>query len=406
MRRNLKKLGFLLLVAFLAGGAWWWHGDKTAKAQSALETEEVVLGTIEETVTAQGRVEPKDSLDVGTQVSGQLKKLHVDVGAVVSAGDPLAEIDPRVYESRLAADEASLKVLKAQHDEARASLVLAEQKHNRNLSLKKSQFVSEAAIEETMAALDKARAGIKSLAAQIEKMQSTLEEDRLNLEYTHISAPRDGVIVDIPVKEGQTLNASQTSPTVLTIADLDTMTVWAQVSEADVMKVREGMDVAFSTLGNTSERRTGRVRQVMPTPEIVSEVVLYNVLIDADNRERRLMNGMSAQVFFSVAKASDVPLVPVSALGRRVEEEDKPGAQAYVVRVMQGGQPVERTVHVGLMNRVRAEVKSGLAAGERVVVGAMKTSDSAGGATSSTGTGQGGRSSSSARPPMMMGGMR
>ncbi|HAU29118.1 MAG TPA: efflux RND transporter periplasmic adaptor subunit [Rhodospirillaceae bacterium] len=400
MRRKMKKIAIVLVLLAGAGGFWAWRQMQDGSAEAAVKFDDVILGTIEETVTAQGRIEPKDSLDVGTQVSGQLKKLYVEVGALVSVGDPLAEIDPRIYQSRLAADEASLKVLRAQYGDAKASMVLAEQKHKRNLSLQKSKFVSDAAIEETAAALDKASAGIDSLTAQIEKMQSTLDEDRLNLGYTNISAPRDGVVVDIPVKEGQTLNASQTSPTVLTIADLDTMTVWAQVSEADVMKVSEGMEVSFTTLGDTTQKRKGRVRQVMPTPEIVSEVVLYNVLIDVDNRDRRLMNGMSAQVFFTVAKAANVPLVPVSALGRRMEDEDQPGAEAYVVRVWQGGQAVDRTVLVGLMNRVRAEVKSGLAVGDRVVVGAAKTSNA---------TGAGGPSANvqaSNQRPGMMGGLR
>ena len=405
MRKHMKLLVLVVIVAVAGGGWWYYRQSQTQAAADAVKLGDVELGTIEEIVTAQGRIEPKDSLDVGTQVSGQLKKLHVDVGAVVKAGDALSEIDPRIYESRLKADEASLKVLRAQYAQAQSSLVLARQKHERNLSLKKSNFVSAAAIEETAAALDEAKAGIDSLLAQIEKMQSSLDEDKLNLGYTSISAPRDGVVVDIPVKEGQTLNASQTSPTVMTIADLDTMTVWAQVSEADVMKVREGMEVSFSTLGNTMVKRKGVVRQVMPTPEIVSEVVLYNVLIDVDNHDRKLMNGMSAQVFFSVAKAENVPLVPFAALGRRVEEEDKPGAEAYVVNVFENGQQIERTVLIGLINRSKAEVKSGLSVGEKVVLGVNKQAD-AGTTSGSNGTSGGnGTTASNNRPRgAMMGG--
>jgi macrolide-specific efflux system membrane fusion protein len=146
------------------------------------------------------------------------------------------------------------------------------------------------------------------------------------------------------------------------------MTVRAQVAEADVMRLRVGTDVEFTTLGALERRWHGQVRQVLPSPEVINDVVLYNVLVDVDNRDRQLMNGMSTQIFFILGRVENALAVPTSALGRRRPEQDQNDSQAYEVRVREGDRLATRVVQVGHMSRQWAEVRQGLAEGEAVAV--------------------------------------
>ncbi|MEZ4547186.1 MAG: efflux RND transporter periplasmic adaptor subunit [Thermodesulfobacteriota bacterium] len=193
----------------------------------------------------------------------------------------------------------------------------------------------------------------------MEEAQSQLEADKTNLSYTKIYATMDGTIVDQLVQEGQTINANQTTPTIVQIANLDIMTA-NEVAEADVMKLKVGVPMYFTTLGSGGRRWEGKVRQILPTPEEINDVVLYNVLVDVGNDDHVLLPGMTTQTFFVLASAEDVPLIPVSALGNRVPEEDNEKGQAYEVYVMKPSGPVAKTVIVGLSDRTQAAVVEGL----------------------------------------------
>lgn len=370
----------LVLVAASVGGWKAYHirGENAAAAQ-AYKTITIENGNINEQVTAQGKLEPKSYVDVGTQVSGQIKKIHVDIGDAVDAGQLLAEIDPRIYQSQVDSGEARIKTLSARLAQQDAQLLLARRQHARNAQLVKSDAVSRDAYEQSEAALRVAEASLKSLQAEISEAQSSLEGDKTNLAYTRIDAPMTGTVVDIPLREGQTVNASQSAPTILTIADLGVMTVRAQVAEADIMRISEGMPAYFTTMGQMDRRWEGRVRQVLPTPEVVSDVVLYHVLVDAENKDNALMSGMSTQVFFTAGAAGNVPLVPVEALVKRRADQDDDRGTAYAVTVMgQDGKTAERIIHTGLANRTQAEIRDGLTAGERIVLpGAAARKDDA-----------------------------
>ena len=356
-------------------------GGNGRSSQAAASQEMAVRqGSIEEIVTAQGKLEPKEYVDVGAQVSGQLKKIHVEIGDVVKAGDLLAEIDPRVYQAQVRANQARLRTLQAQLVEQEAQILLADQQHQRNQQLIESKAVSQEALEQSQTALKVAQARAESLQAQIEEAQSALEVSETNLSYTTVFAPIDGTVVSQEAREGQTLNASQSAPVIMQLADLDVMTVRAQIAEADVSRIRSGQEVYFTTLGNLEKRWSGIVRQILPTPEIISDVVLYHALVDVENQDRQLMTGMSTQMFFVLARADNVPLLPVAALGKRLPEEDKEDATAYQVLVKNGRQIQEQTVLIGLMNRFHAEVHAGLAVGDKVlVVQATETARAAGG---------------------------
>jgi macrolide-specific efflux system membrane fusion protein len=178
----------------------------------------------------------------------------------------------------------------------------------------------------------------------------------------------DGTVVQQSARAGQTLNSNQQTPTIMQLAKLDKMTVRAQTAEADIMRIKPGLPVYFTTLGSELRRWQGVVRQVLPTPEVLNNVVLYNVLVDVDNTDRALMTGMSAQVFFVLGEARQVLIAPVNALGKRLPEQDNAQGTAYRVKVLNAGQEEaqDRLIHIGLQNRRFAEVRDGLSSGERV----------------------------------------
>ncbi|HWH80022.1 MAG TPA: efflux RND transporter periplasmic adaptor subunit, partial [Candidatus Binatus sp.] len=248
----------------------------------------------------------------------------------------------------------------------KAAAVLAEQNLKRNQSLIAVNAVSQQALQETESQGAVAKAQVDSIAAQIQETESNLKASRTNLGYTKIYAPMAGTVTTLPTKEGQTLNANQTAPIVLQVANLDVMTVRAQVAEADVNRLKENMPVYFTTLGNSEKRWSGTVRQVLPSPQIVNDVVLYDVLIDVKNEARQLMSGMTTQVFFIFGKADNALTIPAEVLTRRVAKEDNDKGKAYRVVVMTDSGREQRVIHVGLQTRTQAEVIDGLKEGEKI----------------------------------------
>jgi len=377
----------IALAAGVVYGAHAWTARGAAAGPYAVAT--VQRGDLEDAVTATGILQPRDYVDVGTQVSGQLKKLHVEIGSPVKAGQLIAEIDPTVYLSHVEADQAQLRNQQAQLQDKQAQLTLAEQQHQREVNLMKDNATTQDALQTAEAALGSARAQIDVLKAQIEQTQSTLRGDEASLSYTKIYAPMSGTVVAQSAKQGQTLNANQQAPLIVRIADLSTMTVQSQVSEADVSRLRPGLPVYFTTLGDAGKRWYGKLRQINPTPETVNNVVLYDALFDVDNRDGRLMTQMTAQVFFVSAEAKNAVLVPVGALRaadaaagerRRGVRTGDPVAAGdprttlangpAVVRVVKSDGTLDnRSVQVGLVSRISAQILSGLEPGEKIVVG-------------------------------------
>lgn len=368
-RRRRRWPTVLLLAAVLAaGGGYYYYREVVAPSQAApaFQTAKVEVGDIETTVTAIANMQPKNYVDVGTQVSGQLRTIHPDIGAVVKKDDLLAVIDPTVYQTRVAGDRASLDNLRAQLAQAQAQLTLDRLRNERAQQLLANQSGSKDAADAAEATMRISEAKIDALKAQIAQTQATLDGDLANLGYTKIYAPMDGTVVSITAREGSTLNANQSAPIVLRIADLQTMTVTAQVAEGDIPRIKVGTPVYFSTLGLPDRRWQGEVRQIEPTPTIVNDVVLYNVLIDVPNDDLSLMTNMTAQVFFRLGEAKGVPLVPTQALRTR-----RDGSQS--VRVVTPGGVEERVVKTGLSNRTVTQIVDGLQPGETVVTGNAAT---------------------------------
>lgn len=371
----LRLLPWGLLIAVLL--VFW--GRRGEQVPVNYITGEVSRGTLEDAVSATGVLEAKEFVDIGAQVSGVLRKISVNLGQAVRKGDLLAQIDPTVFEARVAEDEATLKNLAAQLDAAEASRKLAEQRLTRNRNLLKSDAVSQDELDRSEAEFARSESAIDALKAQIDKARGSLAATRANLGFTKIFTPISGTVVQIQAREGQTLNASQTAPILFRIADLSTMTVQAQVSEADIQRIKPGQPVYFTTLGAPDTRHDGTVRGVEPTPASTNPPVFYNTLFDVPNGDLSLMPEMTAQVFFPMMTRTNVLMMPLAALdyarkqtaGHRAKSSSKKksgkeGAKVYLLRDQK---PVEATVILGMSNRVFAEVVSGVAEGDEVITG-------------------------------------
>lgn len=358
-----KKVAVIAMVAILllAAVVFWLLNNKEEKQNAA--SVKVTVGDIENLITATGSLEPLDYVDVGAQVTGQLENLLVDVGDQVEKGDLLAEIDATVYIAKVDATRAQLSNQNALLEDRHAQLTLAELKYQRAKNLVDERAATKEALETAEAGLRSAKAQIKALEAQIEQTASGLREQEANLKYASIYAPMDGTVVSLSARQGQTLNASQTTPTILQLADLSVMTVKAQVSEADISKLKLNMPVYFTVFGGEGKRWHGNLRKIEPSPTVENNVVLYNALFDVPNADGALMTQMTTQVFFVASKAEKVLTLPLSAvkLGRR-------GQQATVKVLTTNNSIEERDIVVGINNRVHIEVKQGLKEGDKVLL--------------------------------------
>lgn len=314
-RKRKKYFAIAAALVIAAGGGYWFvQKNKATKAEDKPLLAKVEMGSIENTIAAAGTLKPSKFVDVGAQVSGQLQKLHVEVGDVVKQGQLLAEIDARVQEAKVTASRASIGAQEATLEARRAALDLAKANAARQQRLRDANATSQLDYDNAMNNLASAQSSLDQLQKQIEQSKATLKTDETQLEFTKIYAPIAGTIVKIEMSEGRTLNAVQMAPTILRIADLTTMTVESDISEADVSNVVKDMTVYFTTLGSGDRRWYSKVRQVLPSPEVTNNVVLYTGLFDVDNADNALYSEMTAQVFFVTASAQNVMTVPVGAL--------------------------------------------------------------------------------------------
>ncbi|RUO33427.1 efflux RND transporter periplasmic adaptor subunit [Aliidiomarina sanyensis] len=350
----------VVLLIVVAGVTWWlWPKDD---GQPRFNTSKAEVRNLEVVVTATGRLQPLDFVDVGAQVSGQLERIHVQIGDEVEEGQLLAEIDATVLEARLDATRAQLLFQKGQLREREANRDLAEINLNRQQRLLADRATSEELVQSAEATARAENARIDQVQAQIEQTQSSLRAEEANLNYTRIFAPMSGTVVSMPARRGQTLNAAQTTPTIMTIANLSKMRVEAQVSEADISRLSNGMPVYFTTLGNRGQRWYSELELIEPTPQIENNVVLYNALFNVPNPEGRLLPQMTTQVFFVVESADDVLSVPFAA----VRPSGRGQGTVEVLRA--NGQTETVTVRTGITDRVYMEIRDGLQVGDEVVI--------------------------------------
>jgi macrolide-specific efflux system membrane fusion protein len=368
-------------VATAAGAVFYFSRDK----QPEYMTAPVTRGDIETTVLASGTVESENLVSVGAQVSGQLKSLKVALGDTVKAGQLVAEIDSLPQQNTLRTKTAALAAVRAAKQAKEASLAQAELAFKRQSLMLRGDAASREDYEAAEANLKVLRADIAALDAQIEQARIAVDTAQLDLGYTKISSPIDGVVVAIVTKEGQTVNANQSAPTIIKVARLDRMTIKVEISEADVVRVKPGQRVYFTILGEPDQQYPAVLQSIEPAPESIasessssssasatssasssSTAIYYMGVLDVPNPDGKLRISMTTQVNIVLAEAKNVLIVPAAAL----VSKDKEGRS--LVRVESGQGPLrEQWVRIGLNNNVQAEVVEGLQEGQRVVIGEL-----------------------------------
>ncbi|WP_313739332.1 macrolide transporter subunit MacA [Pseudomonas sp.] len=374
-KSRFRRYGLGAALALVAGITLY-AVQAPAKAPQYI-TATVVRGDIENAVLATGTLEGIKQVDVGVQVSGQLKSLKVKLGDKVEQGQWLAEIDPLVLRNTLRQAEVDEEKLQAERRSAQAQLQQARRVYERYRDLQSDESVSRQDFESAEAEFRVRQAAVRSLEAQIQSARVEIDTARVNLGYTRINAPITGHVVGIVTQQGQTVIANQLAPVLLKLADLDTMTVKAQVSEADVIHIAPGQAVYFTILGEDT-RYHATLRGTEPAPQHYAQstdkgegstgkpngAVFYNALFDVPNPEHRLRISMTAQVHIVLDTAAGVLSVPVAALGLRNDDGSFP------VRVLDAkGFAQARNVRTGINNNVRVQIEDGLAEGDRVVIG-------------------------------------
>lgn len=383
-RTFARILLLLLLLAGAGAGYRFWERSRTATQSADVMTAPVTRGDVEVTVLATGLLKPVRLVAVGAQVSGRVTTLHVELGRQVKAGDLIAEIDSVTQENALRTAQAALANVRAQRTEKQANLKLAEITVERQRRMAAQRAVSQADLDSAEADVGVIRAQIEALDAQIIEAEVAVETARANLGYTRITAPIDGTVLAVVSQEGQTVNAAQSAPTIVILGQLDTMTVRAEISEADVVRVAPGQPVYFTILGEPERRYDATLRRIEPAPESItsdssfststssasssssssSSAIYYNGVFDVPNLDGRLRTYMTAEVHIVLGRAQGALTIPATALGAAGSDG------TYAVQVREpSGQIATRQVKIGLNNKITAEVLSGLAEGERIVTG-------------------------------------
>ena len=340
-----RTLAITILIAVVLLGWLLWP----SQPPKAMLTAQVTREDIAQTVLASGVLQAVEQVDVGAQVSGQVTKLAVEAGDQVKQGDLLAEIDPLIAQNNLKTAEAELASNRAQLKIKQAQLKQNELAWRRQQQMFKQEASSRADLESAEALLAVTRAELQNSQANIDNALIKVDRAKTELGYTKILAPMNGTVISIVTRQGQTLAASQTVPTVLKLANLETMTVKAQISEADVTKVKAGMPVYFTLIGDPDTRYQGTLRAVELAPTNINDqattgtttsnaAVYYYALFDVPNPDHTLRVAMTTQVTIVLGERKQVLTVPQTALGKSL------GDNEYEVTVIKDDETTETPV--------------------------------------------------------------
>lgn len=357
-----------------------WHFAGSRHKPNAVVTAEVRQGNIENVIAATGKMDAVERVNVGAQVSGQVKKLYIKSGDSVSKGQLIAEIDDQPQRSDLRNAQAALSVAQADLETREAALVRQQAQYQRLQQMIKTNAISRQDFDTAEQEWRSARAELTAQKARVIQAQIEVDKKQLDLGYTRIMAPMDGTVIAIVTKQGQTVNAVQTAPTIAKLAQLSTMTIKVQISEADINNVQPGQQAWFTTFSNPDKRYNATLRSLELAPESVMKddalmgnsestpasstnaAVYYNALLDVPNPDNALRISMTAQVNLLRDSAKDALLVPVQAT-----KKDADG-KTYVEIPDQDNQPVKRIITTGITDSVDIQVLSGLKVGEKVIL--------------------------------------
>ena len=415
-KKSAIKWGVIALVV-VALGALAYTFLKPEETTPNYLTATVEVGDIENNVMASGKVKALNTVDVGAQVSGEVKRLYVEVGDEVQQGDLIAQIDQVTQKNNLTNEQASLEQSVAAIQSAQAESLSKQASlksayadlASRQSELKQAQSdfarlqdlvaidaisqqeydtqatsveTAKAAVANARAAIDTAKAAIATTEANINSQQAALRKSRTNvstaeedLSYTTIRAPISGTVVSITTEQGTTVNANQTAPTLVTLADLSTVRINAQISEADVINVSAGMPAYFNIIGNPDKQYDATLTAIEPAPEQISSTsstdaaIYYVGYVEVPNPDRLFRIDMTAQIYIIVNEAKNTLLVPSTVIQeKRAKEKGKSTTGKFVRVLKDDGTVEERTVEVGIDNRVNAQILSGLKEGEEVII--------------------------------------
>lgn len=391
MKKAIKWIIVILLLLAVALGAWWWLKPKN---ETSYLTEPVKRGNIQQTVSATGEISAAQLVDVGSQASGQVKKMYVTIGQEVKQGDMIAEIDSTTQVNTLNTNKARLESYQAQLVSAQIALKTAQTKYKREQALWKEDATSKESLEDAQDTLAAAKASVDQLKASIRETQIAINTAEADVGYTRITAPMSGTVVSLVVQQGQTVNANQTTPTIVQIADLSKMLDKMQIAEGDATKVQPGMKVSFTTLSQPDSKRETTLESVDPglttmsqgsyttSTDTTESAIYYYARAYVPNEDRSLSIGMTTQNTITVNSADKVLVVPALAVKQR-------GGKKYVRVLGEKNAVTEKEVTTGLSDGISTEIKSGLKEGEQAIVSEVDANST----SSSTGRGMG-------RPPM------
>jgi HlyD family secretion protein len=410
----MRRLLIILIVAAAAVGVWVAAREGEASGAPEWRTTKVERDDLAVEVTATGALQPVTQVQVGTQVSGTVQDLFADFNSRVSKDQIVAQIDPASFRAKVESDRANLLRAKADVLRVQALLKQAEKDMERNGALVADGLVTQQEYDAAVANRDSLLAQVDVSKASVTQQEATLAVSEVNLQYTTIVSPIDGVVISRNVDKGQTVAASLSAPTLFVIAaDLKQMQVQAAVSEADIGRIVLGQKVRFHVDAFPGEEFEGVVSQVRLASTTVQNVVTYTVLVDAPNPSERLLPGMTADLNFEIDRANDVLIVPVSALRFEPESEDagkgerewggttvhgpskaeggehhhheegaEPAADKGRVHVLRDGKPVAIEVQTGLTDGLRTAITSSeLHEGDEVITGLVPVSSSTSTAT-------------------------
>lgn len=373
----------LSLLAAAVGVAVWFVGKNETAEQVHYLTETVKRQNLDKTVLATGTVRANQRIEVGAQVSGKIQRIYVSLGQAVRSGELIAEIDSRNQQNSFDKAQAQLAVYRTQLKAKQTALSVAQANYQRYSKLYQQKSGSLSDLDSAKSTLAAAQAAVDELNSQIQIAEISVRDASLDLGYTKITSPIDGVIVSIPMSEGQTVNANQSSPTIVQVADLSKMQVKMEIAEGDIAQVKKGQAVEFNTLAEPQRRYRGEIESLDPALTSLSDnnyseksgntdAVYYYANVLVDNRDQSLRIGMTTQSKVVIAQKNDILTVPTSAIKKQ--------RQHYVVSVLEGDKAVEKEIQIGLQNSQYTEVVTGLTEGEAVIMTTRSASEKVGNA--------------------------
>lgn len=382
---------FILLLLIAAVLAYGYLRPK--EDEVSYLTEAVRRGNLYSTVNATGQIGAVQLVSVGAQASGQIQRLYVEVGQEVHIGDMIAEIDSTTQENELATTQAKLESYRAQLEAKQVALRVAKADYERESQLRRSDSTSGKNLDSAESTYASVKAEVAELQSQILQTEIALSTAETNLGYTRIVAPLNGTVVSVPVEAGQTVNASQTTPTIVQVADLSRMELKIEIAEGDITKVRPGQPVTYSILSEPDQTFRAELHSIDPGLTTLSdgtytasssanssEAIYYYAKALVDNSDGQLRIGMTTQNVIAVADALDILLAPsiaIEKINASQVPDGQPDTQYGRVFILNGsGQPEERIVTLGVADNMHSEIKSGLNEGDMIILSQLGRGES------------------------------